>query len=237
MAIILERLFVDPRTINNVDFNVLKEYLSFQNLFLPLLLMVIMRALKMSNLFTIGVPLVLFLYLADRNLIIEEAKLDFLNSMIYNDESDYYDKKSYLSMDPKIIDFYYNLKDYIDFNLSAYRKSLESTNNLLNIEYDMQNFIRYPAQLFDTALLEYKEALNNLQSVIYKLPSNIVSNERFNDSLLQLKQLLNVHLNKLSTIISNDDKEYGFTMYSSPTPFKLVSDLHDRLYSPHYSFF
>ena len=28
MAIILERLFIDHQTINNVDFNVLKEYLS-----------------------------------------------------------------------------------------------------------------------------------------------------------------------------------------------------------------
>ena len=113
-------------------------------------------------------------------------KVEFLNSIIYDGNEEPFENESFLELDPKIVDFYYKNRWYIDYNLTSYRKSLEASNNLLRITHNLKNnLMRDPEQLYENAYIEYKEALNNLHSSIYKMISQTVNDDIFNDNLTQ----------------------------------------------------
>jgi len=130
-------------------------------------------------------------------------KLKFLNNILFsdnmfydvndnNDISLFYndDKKSYLSLNIDIVDFYYNLKDLTVYNNTNYRLSLLNANNLIKLELESKININNTYQQYLLAETEYKDALNAFHSMIYSLPSgnelNIVFNKSFKKLLIKL---------------------------------------------------
>lgn len=160
-------------------------------------------------------------------------KIIFLN--------DYLDYTSYLNMDDKIIDFYYNNRWYIDYNLTAFRKSLQAVNKLLEVETNLiKNLMRDPEQHFQNAFIYYKEALNELHSSIYKMVSHEVNNDIFNDNLHILQGLLNKHMIHMKNIgIKCGYNKYDINIWSilDPNGIEHENDIYSKEYSSHYSFF
>ncbi len=146
-----------------------------------------------------------------------------------------------MEYDHKLIDFYYKNRWYTDFNLTAYRKSLEATNNLLRYTYNLsQNLMRNPEQLYRNAYEEYKEALNNLHSSIYKMVSHSVENDVFNDNLTTLKALLRKHIVDIQrNVIKCGYNLYNINIWSiiNPSNIECEDDTKTKNYSPNYSFF
>ena len=142
----------------------------------------------------------------------ESVQKDYLDGMIYADNYDSINDDhiirppifgSHLVDDPKIMDYYYRLKDYANYNLPSYRKSLLNSNNLLGIENfinHLDHAIKKPHQLLEQAETEYKEALNNMHSVIYSIPSTRFTNYTFNNSLQNLELILIQHLDNIKNL-------------------------------------
>ena len=234
---VLEYLFHQPHTSLGFDRGIPENYLRIKNFLIPILLFIVLRAIRIHTTYIYIVVFLTYLYVSHRHMDIEENRLQFLNSIIYNDETEPYHNPSYLHQDHKIIEFYYNHKEFIDYNLTAFKKSLENTNNVLQISMETENMMKYNEQLFQNALLHYREALNNWHSIIHRLPSDRISNYKFDDSLVNLRRMLLHHINKIAHRLKDNYNKYDITIYSTPHPMQLQSDLRTKEYSPTYSFF
>ena len=230
MGIIIDRRFgIFPVDFGYENYN----YISFSNIYPAIIVLIILRFLQIQNIYAILITLFILFYTIYTNMELYKKKVIFLNDIMNH--------KSYLEMDPKIIDFYYDNRWYIDYNLSAYRKSLVSTNNFLSIMYEMkEKLMLYPEQLYRNAFIEYKEALNNLHSAIYKMTSHHINNNIFNDNLKILKKILKSHLFDLkNNVIKKNYNDFDINIWSiiNPSNIELEDDTKSINYSPHYSFF
>lgn len=248
MSVIIDKLFTQPKVYSgfrqNEDFyNKLKreQYINVKNILPSVILMIILRMLNISTVYVILGAISIYIYVTYHNIKKNHKKLKLLNSIIFNDCEEPFETESYLELDQNLIDFYYKNRWYIDYNLTSYRKSLEATNNLLRIAYNLKyNLMREPEQLYRNAYMEYKEALNNLHSSIYKMISHKVNDDIFNDNLNTLKKLLRKHIiNIQKSVIKCGYNLYGINIWSiiNPTNIEYEDDTKTKNYSPHYSFF
>lgn len=238
--IIIDRLFFSPKVFPGVGLDVKPKYIRWGIAFPVVVTLLILRSLNQSSLVILIGGVLVYFYFFSRYQNELNAKIDFLNSIIYNGNEQPFDMRSYLYLDEELVNFYYNIKYYIEDNLTAYRKSLVNVNNLLKLEFDIsKNYMREPEQFYKLALMECKSALNNLHSLIYKLVSHQVNNDLFNDNLATLEKLLKKHLDKLKGVIKCDYNLYDLNIWSLPYPsnLDLENDLKDKYYSPHYSFY
>lgn len=109
----------------------------------------------------------------------------------------------HLDKDYKITDFYYRLRDYANFNISSYKKSMFNSNNLLGLEEfvnHLDHSIKNPQQILEQAEVEFRDALNNLHSLIYSIPSTKLTNYTFNNALKKLEFLLIQHLDNIKNL-------------------------------------
>jgi len=149
---------------------------------------------------------------------------------------------SYLDKDPTIIDFYFTLSDYSNYNLPSFRKSLLYTNNLLGIE----NFVNHtdyavkkPQEYLDQAETAYKEALNNMHSLIFSLPSTTITYYTFNNSLQKLEHLLIQHLDNVKNLAKRQFDQCDLNIDSKPIHdyFASPDDRKEKGYSMNYSMY
>lgn len=240
MSIIIDKLFLKPKVYPGFKEDEFKKYVNVKNLFIPVIVLGFFRYYDFSIFYSLLFAFIAFIYIANKNIAERQKKIDFLNSIMYSGNEQPFEVESYLGLAPELVDFYYNIQYYIDYNLTAYRKSLENTNNLLRYEYNLsQNLMKDPEQMYENGRLEYQQALNNLHSAIYKMISHRVNNDLFNDNLTTLKYLLTKHLDKMKKVIKCGYNLYNLNIWSLPYPSNLdcASDLNDKYYSPNFSFF
>lgn len=248
MSIIIDRLFTEPKVYNGFQNNeqfyknyTIKKYINVSNFFPAIISMIILRLFNTPTYIVITIALIVYLYTTYINIMETHKKVEFLNSIIYDGNEEPFENESFLELDPKIVDFYYKNRWYIDYNLTSYRKSLEASNNLLRITHNLKNnLMRDPEQLYENAYIEYKEALNNLHSSIYKMISQTVNDDIFNDNLTILKTLLHKHIFELQKyVIKCGYNKYNINISSiiNPTNIEYKDDTKTKTYSPHYSFF
>lgn len=221
------------------DFPNKYNYFTFKQFFPFFCSLIILRFLNFNSYFIfVGSLIVLFLsiYYYKNEF---DKKLNFLKELFYNGNEEDFDGRSYLSMDPDIIDFYYDNRFYINDNLTSYRKSLENANNLLRLRFEIdENLMRDPEQLYRTALMEKKESLNNFHSLVYKLVSHDVNNQIFYNNLEKLKLLLDNNLNYIKFRLKRYNNNQ-LTIWSIPNIDAIgdENDMKDVYYSKHFSFY
>ncbi len=161
MSIVIDRLFTQPDVRSGFADNekfynklVRQRYLNIRNFFPAMVVIVFLRIFNATNLIVALSGLLVYIYYAKINIDSNKKKLDLLNDLIFNNNEEPFETESYLEMDQSIIDFYYKNRWYVDFNLTAFRKSLQATNNLLRISYNLQyNIMREPEQLYKNAYM------------------------------------------------------------------------------------
>lgn len=242
-SIILDRLFSNPEVesgFNEGDSNI-KKYINTKNILPAIGIMFLLRVLMMSSQVVLIGGIIGYVVFVYYNLRESKKKLDLLNGILFENQEYPFQIKSYLGNDDQIINFYYKNRWYIDYNLTAYRKSLQAVNNLLKIEYNLtENLMKYPEQLYQNAYLEYKEALNNFHSSIYKMISQTVNDDIFNDNLVILKKILYQHIENIQkNVIKCGYNLYNINIWSiiNPSNEECKDDTKTKNYSPHYSFF
>jgi hypothetical protein len=128
--------------------------------------------------------------------------------------------KSYLYVNPTIIVLFYNLRDYAFYNTSVFRKCLFNVNNILLLYIRMKHpldkdKLKYNLKYnYDLAYDNYINALNNLHSMIFKIPSSKFNNIKHNNTMIKLQQILYNYLNEMKLFIKEDIKQNGLNRHS-----------------------
>ncbi len=228
--IIVQRLFYGP----NVQQGLYYDFpVKVRHFYIPVLVFIFFRILGYSTTINFIFALIAFAYVFYTHHTFRVKKREFLENLMYNDEIEPYNIQSYLNMDDELVDFFYDNKDYVDYNLNAYREALENCNNLLKMEFQIFQHAVYPTQLLTVARQQKEKALNNLHSIIHQLPSTEVSNDTFNNNLTTLKSMLEKHIREMEKRVSKKD----LNIFSDPDPTKLENDIYTKDYSKYYSFF
>lgn len=162
----------------------------------------------------------------------KKLQLDYLHKLIFNNKE--YDFSSnintivkpvnsvhisYLYLNPLIVQFYYDMRQQSIYNISSYINSVVHSNNVIGLEYQSSIGINRTYLNYQLAIDETKNALNELNSVIYKLPSTIVNYKKFNEGIIILHQLLNKHILTMSTLFKNDNKTKEINLDKMPNDF------------------
>jgi len=115
----------------------------------------------------------------------QDDKIEILNQMMFDDSSRFQgiydkqyflttviDKKSYLYLQPEIVEFYFNHREFANYNFAEYKRSLHFMNRyistLIAIQSDKIHYkqIRY---IYDEAVEFRKHCLNAWSNIIFGL--------------------------------------------------------------------
>ncbi len=164
-------------------------------------------------------------YTQNKNL-----QLKFIHNLVFNNKDWSYvnynnlfirpfqsSEKSYLYLDPNIIEIFFNFKNISSFNISAYVNSAIHANNILGIEYEIKIGLNRDYLNYNTAVEESKKALNELNSAIYKLPEGYI--DKYKRSIELLHGILNQHLINIGNICKNNNKLNDITITTMPDNF------------------
>ena len=181
----------------------------------------------------IGVVIINFLIQKDHLSVLKfrndkKLQLDFLHKLMFNNnrhsktivgEAFFVkpnEKRSYLYMNPLIIQFYYNIKEFSQYNIDAYVTSLEHSNNIIGLSYQEDIGLNNPYENLTVAISEYKNALNALESMIYNLPPNLLVTNKLNEAVKILQSLLLDHIARIVNVCKNHGKKYGPSIHYKP---------------------
>ena len=190
--------------------------------------------IKINQIFSIIICYLLFTYLLNYNLNNKKTfyynkknEIDYLNEYLYSNNKNIENYNginninkinvSYFYLDPYLTNFLFNLRDFVSYNPQNYGRLLLHCNNILEIKKDVNIGIKNPWANFETANLEKKKALNNLQSIIYNVPNYNQYNKKINKSLDILHQILNKYLNDILNICNINIKKNNYNIHSTPT--------------------
>ena len=187
--------------------------------------------------FIICIVLIYFLIIKDYTQFIEytqqkKSQLNFLHKLMFNTKNYNYQKynniiikptstneKTYLYLNPNLVQLFYNLRQYSQFNISAYINSLIHCNNVIAIEYQNQLGINNIYLNYQVAIIEKNSALNEFNSLIYLLPSTELAYKKFNKSIIILHELLNKHIYNIAFLSKNKNKINDITIDTMPDNF------------------
>jgi len=163
---------------------------------------------------------------------VKKNQLDFLHKLIFNDTGVDYAKvadiflkpvgnndKSFLYLNPLIVKFFYNLRNYSQLNISAYINSIIHSNNVIGLSYQSTLGVNRTYLNYELAIEETKKALNNLNSMIYNLHSTKISYNKLEASIKILHSLLNKHIIDMGVIFKNDNKMENMSIDKRPDSF------------------
>jgi len=164
--------------------------------------------------------------------VVKNNQLEFLHKLMFDDYTWSYEKKnnlllkpintdnkSYLYLNPLIVDFFYNIREYSQYNISSYVNSLLHTNNVIGFEYESRIGLNNKYDNYEVAIEESKKALNELNSIIYNLPSSLITYNKLKDSIKILHSLLNQHLIDMSILFKNTNKINDINVEKMPDNF------------------
>ena len=113
--------------------------------------------------------------------------------------------------DPNVIDLYYNIREYYDYNNDAFVKSMRNVNTLLRILTDSENcLVDGCYRNLSIARDKYKNALNHLHSILFNIPSvdGRLLNTKQRKAISQLQLILIRHLEAIRKNCPHDKYPY-----------------------------
>jgi len=160
----------------------------------------------------------------------KKSQLNFLHKLIFDKEWEYAKhnsilikptggEKSYLYLNPVIVELFYNIREYSQYNISSYINSIIHCNNVIAIEYQCKIGLNREYMNYEMAIDETKKALNELSSVIYNLPLAKQGYIKLKYTIKTLHGLLNKHIQVIGELFKNDNKVNDINMFSMPDNF------------------
>lgn len=183
---------------------------------------------------------------------LENEKADFLNTMLYLDDfnlagQDYIVTPpgingSYILKDDDLKNIFYQYQDYSNYNLPSYRMALININTLLGIE----EFIsgndyckKQPHQWVESAEFAYREAMNQIHTFVYSLPTTRVQNYLKDKFVKSVDLLLMQHYDNIKNIAKEKFNVSEINIHSKPIHDYYARDNDTKTidYSPNYSIY
>ena len=195
--------------------------------------------IRLNEILSFLICLILIYYLVKRNYSqfikyteVKQNQLNFLHDLIFENKDYEYaslnnllvkpigkDKKTYLYLNPAIVDFFYNLRNYAILNINAYVDSIIHCNNVIGLEFQSKIGIDRKYSNYQLAIEESNKALNSLNCVIYNLQSTMYSYNKFDKSRLILQGLLNKHIEDMGILFKNENKTQEINVGMMPDNF------------------
>lgn len=116
-------------------------------------------------------------------------------------------KKSYLYYDPILTQYYYNIRDLVNYDSSSYINSLIHVNNLLRLSYQSTILKEYLKENYEQAIIEKNKALNSLSYMIFNIPTNNIAYKKYKESLDILHLRLNGHIENMAILFKDITKQ------------------------------
>ena len=152
-------------------------------------------------------------------------------------------KQSYLYLNPLIVEFFYNIREFSQYNLSAYVDSVLHVNQVMKLHQDMKQGLEDPFSNLDVAKEEIAQALNSLESIIYKLPISVTTNDKYSQSVKILQSILTKYTIEMEQTCQRINKKRGYNAITKPddqlnSSFDVSpNDTNTREYNPSYDLF
>ncbi len=122
-------------------------------------------------------------------------------------------QKSYLYLNPLIVEFYYNIREITQYNLSGYVGSVLHTNNVMRLHQQVKLGLDNPYQNLDIMKSEMGKSLNSLESTIYNTPEAPVALKKLKNAVDALQSLLLNYIVEVEQICQAKNKEDGVNYY------------------------
>lgn len=164
--------------------------------------------------------------------ISKKIQLNFLHKIMFEDYTWSYetesnllvkpisqDNKSYLYLNPVLIEFFYNIREYSQYNQSSYVHCLLHCNNVIGFDYQSKIGLSFEYSNYQVAIEEKNKALNELNTIIYSLPNSLIAYNKFKDSVNILHQILNKHIENMAILFKNNNRITEINLYSMPDNF------------------
>ena len=152
-------------------------------------------------------------------------------------------EQSYLYLNPLIVEFFYDIREFSQYNISAYVNSILHTNNVMKLHQDITQGLQNPYANLDLAKEEVSKSLNSLESIIYKLPITDVTNTKYKKSVDTLQSILTKYIIEIEQICQRQNKKNGYNVLTKPddqlnSSFDVSSnDISTRDYNPSYNLY
>lgn len=152
-------------------------------------------------------------------------------------------KESYLYLNPLIVEFFFNIREFTQYNMSAYVDCVLHVNHVIKLHQDIKQGLENPFANVDLAKEEIASALNSLESIIYKLPVSVVSNDKYSHSVKILQSILTKYTIEMEQMCQRINKKRGYNAISKPddqlnSSFDVSpNDTNTREYNPSYDLF
>ena len=152
-------------------------------------------------------------------------------------------KKSYFYLNPLLIDFFYDSRQFVVYNVSSFVNTLIHCNNILGLCYQMKNNIDKSWNNYNIVKIEMEKALNEYSSIIYNVPLGSLSQDNLKDYTDELQKILQNEVHQLDILFKNENKVKELNIYSRPDDFYNVvhtinpDDTTAKNYMPNYSLY
>lgn len=155
-------------------------------------------------------------------------KKDFITKILFNNEyfKEYiFDDKinntkniSYFNNNYNLIDFLWNIREYLNYSKKNYKEILISSNLLLKYYYSIINDSEDINKNYNIFNKYFKETMNNFQSLIYSIPTNINNNYLFNSYMKELYNILELY--KKQVEIKKKDSKINTNLNINSVPYQ-----------------
>ncbi len=185
----------------------------------------------------------------------KKDQLNFINKLCFdgqnyknfgpNDDMNVFPtvQKSYIYRNPLIVEFYYNIREFTQYNLSSYVSSVLHTNNVMRLHNQVKLGLENPYQNLDIMKSEMTKSLNALESTIYKAPQAPIALNKLKNSVDALQSLLLNYIVEVEQLCQKKNKDDGVNYYIKPddqlnSQFEVAAnDINTRDYNPAYNLF
>ena len=133
-------------------------------------------------------------------------------------------RKSYFSYDTLLVQFFYDIREYSQYNMDSYVLAMIHSNHVIGLEYETTIGLNREYENYTIAVSETEKALNYLSSIIHQLPLSYLTYNKFKKSVDLLHQLLNSHLEKMASVFKNENIQNGLDISKKP------SDMYDMYF-------
>ena len=111
-----------------------------------------------------------------------------------------YPKPQNFHLDVDVLNLFYNTKSFRKFHSEGYDSALVAVDNLLKLKSEMEGGIYHCEENRQLMRSQMNKALNFYQTIIFKIPSNLIFQRLHKRSLNALHILLRRHLDDVSAL-------------------------------------
>jgi len=148
-----------------------------------------------------------------------------------------YPTPKYFYIDAGIIEIVYSIKDLENFNKPSYEKAVRILDKFLKLILEIEIHPNNCHQYLDLLETKKKEVLNLIQSIVHKMPTDKVVEDKLTDAMESLHYILNFHTENVKQICNKKIKDDGWNTESRPTYSNKIAIGSDPMFNGNFDFY